>query len=218
METLEALAVFFKIPEKGRVKTRLAKEIGDDKALEIYKGLLLKTINLAETFHSIRQVKLFAFFDGKCLLRNTEFFNLKRAWRFIPQERGDLGIKLKRAGDLLLALNFKKVVMIGSDCPVISVEYLREAYANLEKYPVVIGPAKDGGYVLIGFNYLFKDRLFLLFDDLPFETTRLLEKTLKRLSPGDYYLLPGLFDIDTLEDYQNYLYQDSTAKDWLPNL
>ncbi len=206
METLEALAVFFKLPEKGRVKTRLAKKIGDDKALEVYKSLLSRTIDLAETLTSIRQVKLFAFFDGKSLPGNIEFFNLERAWRFIPQEGEGLGERLKGAGELLLGLSFEKVVIIGSDCPVIYREYLKEAYEKLEKYPVVIGPAKDGGYVLVGFNHLFKERLFLLFDNLPFETTQLLDKTLERLSPGDYYLLPELFDIDTLEDYLNHLY------------
>lgn len=205
METIEALALFFKIPEKGKVKTRLARVVGDEKALKIYEELLWKTIKTAESLFIQRRVKLFGFYKGEELIRVKKCFDLRINWILIPQEGKDLGERLKRAGELLLNLGFERVVFIGADCPLLSSEYLLLAFESLKSYPLVIGPSEDGGYVLVGFNHTFKNRLFLLFENLPFETSFLLERTLKRFNPNDFYLLSELFDIDTFEDYQKYL-------------
>ncbi len=205
MENLEVLSLFFKIPELGKVKTRIAKKIGKEEALNIYQYLLKTTVKTAEEFTFFRPVKLFGFYEGDHLNQIKKFFNFKMGWRFIPQEGKTLGERLKRAGEVLLNLEFKRVVFIGSDCPLVSVEYLHEAFQRLEKYSVVIGPSQDGGYVLLGFNESFKERLFLLFDNLPFETSKLFDKAVKRLSFNKFYILPQLFDIDTLEDWQKYL-------------
>ena len=205
MENLEALCLFFKIPEFGKVKTRLAREIGNKETLKIYQYLLKNSVKTAEELASIRPVKLFGFYKGNYLHDLKKFFNFKKNWRFLPQEGKTLAERLRRAGELLLNLNFKKIIFIGADCPLLSVDYFLEAYQALENYSVVIGPSQDGGYVLLGFNYNFKKRLFLLFDNLPFETSKLFEKTIKRLSSHDFYLLPDLFDIDTFEDWQKYL-------------
>jgi rSAM/selenodomain-associated transferase 1 len=205
METLEALGLFFKIPEKGKVKTRLAKDVGEEKALEIYKELLWKTVKISEHLFLQRRIKLFGFYGGERLARIKAFFNFNFNWSFLPQEGKGLGKRLKRAGELLLNFGFERIVFIGADCPFLSLDYLKSAFERLKDYPVVFGPSEDGGYVLLGFNFLFKNRLFLLFDYLPFETTKLLDKTLERLKPEDFSLLPTLFDIDTFEDFQKYL-------------
>lgn len=205
MEVLEALCLFFKVPEIGKVKTRLAKEIGKEEAFNIYQYLLKNSIKIAEALTAFRDVKLFGFYRGNNLSHFKKLFNFIMGWRFLPQEGKTLGESLKRAGECLLNIGFKKVVFIGADCPFISVDYLLESFQRLEKYSVVIGPSHDGGYVLLGFSDTFKDRIFILFDDLPFETSKLFDETLKRLSSNDFYLLPNLFDIDTLEDWQKYL-------------
>ncbi|MGC8872318.1 MAG: TIGR04282 family arsenosugar biosynthesis glycosyltransferase [Caldimicrobium sp.] len=204
MEDLKALVLFFKIPERKKVKSRLAKNLGEEMALTIYEDLLLKTVKTCEKFSKTSNVRLFAFYAGEKIEKIKKFFDFSLKWRFINQEGEGLGERLKRAGDFLFSIGFKVIVIIGADCPFIDEAYLDEAFAMLEEYPLVIGPSRDGGYVLIGFNDNMKKRLSIIFDNLPFETSKLFEETLKRISKNKIHLLPTLFDIDTPEDYRKF--------------
>jgi len=215
METLKALSLFFKIPEIGKVKTRLAREVGEERALWIYEELLKEVVKTCETFSEENSVSLFAFYHGSQFETLSQFFNFSSKWRFFPQVGKNLGERLKRAGELLLSLGFEKVVFLGGDSPLIDKLYLKSAFDVLEKFPLVIGPSRDGGYVLIGFNSSMKGRLSELFDALPFERESLLQETLKRFSEKEYLLLKTFFDIDTLRDFEDYL---KTEKGILTNL
>jgi len=205
METLKALSLFFKIPEFGKVKTRLAKEVGEERALWIYEELLKEVVKTCEAFSEENEVFLFAFYHGSQFEKLSQVFNFSSKWRFLPQVGKDLGERLKRAGELLLSLGFKKMIFLGGDSPLVDKPYLRSAFDILEKFPLVIGPSRDGGYVLIGFNSSMKGRLNELFDDLPFGGENLLQETLKRFSEKEFFLLKTLFDIDTLRDFKDYL-------------
>jgi len=205
METLKVLSLFFKIPEFGKVKTRLAKEVGEERALWIYEELLKEVIKTCEAFSEENEVFLFAFYHGSQFEKLSQFFNFSYKWRLFPQVGKNLGERLRRAGELLFSLGFEKIVFLGGDSPLIDKPYLKSAFDALEKFPLVIGPSRDGGYVLIGFNSSMKGRLNELFDDLPFGGESLLQETLKRFSKKEYLLLKPLFDIDTLRDFRDYL-------------
>ncbi|MFN3504990.1 MAG: TIGR04282 family arsenosugar biosynthesis glycosyltransferase [Caldimicrobium sp.] len=201
MELSKALALFFKVPEEGKVKTRLAKTLGKAFAIKVYKHLLKKTIC---TLENLKGVALFGFYSGKIILEGFSYFNFKKNWKIIPQEGNDLSEKLKVAVELLFALGYEKIVLIGADCPYLTPFYISLAFQKLEEYPVVIGPAKDGGYVLLGLTQNFPN-YHILFDGLPFETSELLKETLIRLPEKSFYLLPTLEDVDTFGDLLRYL-------------
>ncbi|MFN4196677.1 MAG: TIGR04282 family arsenosugar biosynthesis glycosyltransferase [Caldimicrobium sp.] len=197
----KALALFFKVPEKGQVKTRLAKTLGNSLALKVYKHLLKKTIRIVENLEGI---DLFGFYSGKLNWEVLSYFNHKKAWKIVPQVGIDFSEKLKGAVEQLFALGYEKIVLIGADCPYITTSYISLAFGKLGNYPVVIGPSKDGGYVLLGLSKNFLN-YSILFDGLPFETPDLLKETLLKLPEGLFYLLPLLEDIDTFGDLIRYI-------------
>uniref|UniRef100_A0A832LWU8 Glycosyltransferase n=1 Tax=Caldimicrobium thiodismutans TaxID=1653476 RepID=A0A832LWU8_9BACT len=204
VENLIALALFFKFPEKGKVKTRLASSLGKRGATFIYKYLLKQTIKNLEKFkeNARRESKLylFGFYEGRISSVDLGVFAFKQKWLFLPQVGKNLGERLFSGTKLLFELGFEGVILLGADCPFIDVPYLNQALEALRFCPIVIGPALDGGYVLLGVRQDFRENLPLLFQGLPFETSYLLKETLSRLPEGSCILLPPLFDIDYPKD------------------
>lgn len=191
------IALFVKPPVPGRVKTRLAKDIGDAAACSLY-------CRLAES--AITQVvacgtPLVLMYDG-CTPDQLPSNWVTPAWCCLPQQGADLGQRMAAAFSKLFADGAQQVVLIGSDIPGINCSYLQQAFQLLTDHDLVIGPALDGGYCLIGFN---RQRFTpTLFSTIPWSTERVLERSLARaaeagLSVG---LLPALRDIDTLTDLQ----------------
>lgn len=192
----QAIALFLKPPVPGRVKTRLAKDIGDDAACELYCRLVSHAIDNALACG----IPLVICHDG-----NQEDLPeswVASAWRCLPQQGADLGQRMAAAFSTLCAEGIKQVVLIGSDIPGTDRGYLQQAFQLLAAHDLVIGPALDGGYCLIGFNR--QSFMPSLFSNIPWSTEQVLELTLRSaarsgLSVG---LLPALRDIDTLEDLQ----------------
>lgn len=194
MDTFRLLLVFVKNPERGKVKTRLAATLGPDRALGVYKKLLSHTINAASQTNAVREVWYSSFVDENDTIP-PDFFDKKL------QPQGNLGAKMAYAFREGFENGFSKVVIIGSDCPGISSGLLEEAYRELDKHDLVIGPSKDGGYYLLGMNRYLPE----LFENIEWSTDRVLPVTLKRakslsLTVG---LLAELNDIDTEEDLQH---------------
>jgi len=188
----KALIVFIKNAEKGKVKTRLAATIGDEKALEIYQELL------AHTRHVSANTKV------DCLLFYSNYIEAEDAWdaerfRKFVQVGADLGERMKGAFELAFErYGYEQVAIIGSDCAELSEDTITAAFEKLEYHEVVIGPSTDGGYYLLGMNNLFKS----VFDNKHWSTSSVLEDTLVDIKNAGltYYLLPELTDIDTEED------------------
>jgi len=189
------IALFVKPPLPGRVKTRLARDIGDEAACSIYLALVERVLaNIAAS-----DLPLVIFYDGD----NAD--QLPLAWReaaqiCIPQQGGDLGERMANALGQLFSDGIEQAVLIGSDIPGLDAAYLHNAFRLLAGHDLVIGPAIDGGYCLIGFH----SSTFTppLFQQIPWSSGQVLELTLSaaeaaRLSVG---LLPPLRDIDTLDD------------------
>ena len=140
------LLIFVRAPEKGTVKTRMARTIGDEAALALYDCFVSDTLGLATR----------AGYPFVVCVHRLEARSAIAGWlgdhvRSVPQEGRDLGERMERALSDALS-GARRVVLMGSDSPGLPVEVLHEAFACLETYDAVIGPSVDGGYYLIGFS------------------------------------------------------------------
>lgn len=189
-----ALMIFVKNPELGRVKTRLAREIGDEKALKVYLRLRKMTI---ETASRVQNTDLQVWYSEYS--ETDDGIDPDRFSKKVQSGR-DLGERMKHAFQDLFDHGFRKGVIIGSDCPDLTHDLIEKAFKLLDDHPLVIGPARDGGYYLLGIREMHEE----LFDAIPWSTDQVLELTLSRakelgLSAG---LLETLSDLDTLEDLE----------------
>ncbi len=202
----KALIIFIKNPVKGKVKTRIARTIGDDAALDIYLQLSKIT---RENALLLRGVKLYLFYD--------DFINLNDEWSNQHFEKQlqtgyDLGERMLNAFDFVLKQHTTACI-IGSDCPTLSVEIMQQAFDKLDVFDTVLGPSTDGGYYLLGIKKkgnvgksddlsLLKD-LHHLFDDMVWSTENVLSNTIIRIKENHQivFLLPELTDIDEEVDW-----------------
>lgn len=190
------LIVFLRAPRIGNVKTRLAASIGDEAALAAYKRIaeeLLKNLN------GLSDVQIrFSPDDAETEIRGW----IGDCFEFSPQGKGDLGERLQRAFQENFSRGWERVVIIGSDCPDVALTDVETAWHSLTTCDVVLGPATDGGYWLIGLSC---PRLSL-FQNISWSTGRVLEETLGKISTANlsHRCLRTRSDIDTASDWQRY--------------
>jgi len=187
----KALIIFTKNPELGKCKTRLAETIGDNSALEIYKYLLKHTATVAKQISADRYV-----FYSETIQKNDVWD--ETIFRKKLQTKGDLGVKMENAFIDLFQMGYEKVIIIGSDLLDLKPQHITLAFDALNTTNVVIGPADDGGYYLLGLSKMNES----IFIDKPWSTSILLEETLKELQENNvpFTTLETLNDIDTFED------------------
>jgi len=191
------LIVFVKAPRPGAVKTRLAKILGADNACAAYHQLvetLLANIATVET------VEL-CFTPDEAKHEILPW--IRGSWQAIAQGGGDLGERLDRAFQGAFANGARRVLIIGSDCPEITISDLESAWSALEFHDVTLGPANDGGYWLIGLRAPQPS----LFREMPWSTGTVLRTTLDRCATAGLrvQLLRPLSDVDTEEDWRAFL-------------
>lgn len=146
-ENENALIIFIKNPQIGKVKTRLAATIGNEKALEVYQHLLKHTRNITENLEAEKYVFYSDFIDETDEWKN-EVYQKK-----IQSSEPDLGVKMWSAFCEMKEKKHEKVLIIGSDCLELTKEILENCFIQLIDNEVVIGKATDGGYYLIGFDF-----------------------------------------------------------------
>ena len=185
----EALIVFAKNPVHGNVKTRLAADIGDDKAFEIYLKLLYRTYANTKNLACDK----FLFLSEK---KDEDLFDEN----FIQylQKGNDLGEKMKNAFCEILTLGYDRIIIIGTDCPELDGKILTVAFEKLSEYDFVLGPANDGGYYLFG----LKSKSDYLFEDIEWSTEKVLQQTIDKMESQNrsFFLLKELTDIDNISD------------------
>ncbi|MEH6535099.1 MAG: TIGR04282 family arsenosugar biosynthesis glycosyltransferase [Psychroserpens sp.] len=191
--TKNALIVFARNPELGKCKTRLAKSLGDQSALDIYKYLLQHTANIAKNVDASRYVFYSDEINLNDIWSNT-YFSKKL------QTGNDLGRRMHNAFEELLNSGYEKVIIIGSDLLDLSEDIIEQAFQKLETNEVVIGPAEDGGYYLLGMKILHSE----VFKNKAWGSETVRKDTLKDLRNSHVYLLKELNDIDTFEDMKHY--------------
>lgn len=184
----ELMIVFVKNPVSGKVKTRLAKDIGDEKALEVYRQLIGRTKTAAA--HARADVMFYFSHD----LDDTIWPKSKSA----IQQGEDLGQRMRTAFEEGFKKGYDRICLIGSDLPDISSQLIDQAFQSLAFMDTVIGPSVDGGYYLIGLKRLIPE----IFENIEWSTNKVLEQTLEKLTKKkeSYFLLETKNDIDTLED------------------
>jgi len=187
-----SLHMLARAPVAGRVKTRLIPALGAQGACDLQQLLLERALQLPAHGFSERFLWLDDLPDA-----NLQAFAQRLGWTLVEQPAGDLGERMRRIATLGLAES-DAVILMGNDCPALDGDYLRAACGALQEQPVVIGPAEDGGYVLLGLRRIDA----ALFSDMPWGTERVFDMTLQRLQQLDWRtaLLPALWDVDRPED------------------
>lgn len=195
MQAKKSLLIFAREPLPGHVKTRLIPAIGESAAAELYEELLYRTLSI---FGNLLNIKKYLYCDSmdsdsSCCRRYADRFG----FLFETQQGNDIGERMYHALNDALEHN-DQAVLIGTDCPGYSDAYLEKAFALLDNHDAVIGPASDGGYVLIGIKKTHVD----LFNDIPWSTSKVLSATRERFKSLGWRWaeLETLHDIDVPAD------------------
>jgi rSAM/selenodomain-associated transferase 1 len=191
-----ALVVFARNPVQGRVKTRLAAAIGSAEAWRVYLRLLNRTLSTAA---GLAGIEISVWLDQGPPNEHCQKMLQRYGLPWHPQSGNDLGERMRDAINRSLK-DHSQIVLIGSDCPELDATYLARAFDALDRVDVVLGPANDGGYVLIG----ARRPIDSLFDDVPWGSDQVLARTLSRLGSANlsHHLLPALRDIDKPADLE----------------
>lgn len=187
------LMTFTRNPELGKVKTRLAKGIGEKAALEVYIKLLEHTKNVLQKINT-----------DKCVwysvsVRQNDIWP-DDSYQKKAQFGDDLGERMRNAFKDAFQQDYEKVIIIGSDLYDLQPKHIEEAITALDTHDVVIGPAQDGGYYLLGMKTLHEKA----FTPKNWGTETVLADTLHDLDIQTIHLLETLNDIDHAEDLEPY--------------
>lgn len=188
------LLIFTKNPIPGTVKTRIGREKGHETAVLVYKKLLEYTRDVALALDAVPTTVYF----NKEIIKEGIWSGSRFDRRL--QVEGDLGKKMAAAFKENFQQGEDKLILIGSDCAEIKAQEIQEAFDYLDDYDVVLGPALDGGYFLIG----MKKMHLSLFENMPWSSDSLLIETEKVLNSNKlgYVLLETKSDIDFWEDWE----------------
>ncbi|WP_121354314.1 TIGR04282 family arsenosugar biosynthesis glycosyltransferase [Flavisolibacter nicotianae] len=187
----EALVIFTKNPEAGKVKTRLAATIGNDAALAVYKELLWRTIAATQYL----PVDKFVYYSNHA--EQEDVWNTNQYYKEV-QQGSDLGERMKNAFASIFSKGYTKAVIIGTDCPALNENIVQGAFGKLADVDVVVGPAYDGGYYLLGMKRCYH----LLFENMNWSTANVLPETISRCKNEGllFQLLQTLHDVDEEKD------------------
>ena len=186
------LIIFTRNPELGKVKTRLAKSIGDKSALEIYKFLLKHTHDITSQISVTKQVHY------SVKIRENDLWN-SNVYIKKQQIGDDLGLRMMYAFEQGFNEGYKRIIIIGSDIYNLSQTDIESAFSALKDQDYVIGPAEDGGYYLLGMKQMNK----LVFQQKYWGTNTVLQDTLSDLKDESVKMLSIRNDVDIYEDIKN---------------
>jgi hypothetical protein len=192
---------FVKSPQPGHVKTRLAEDVGSDEATDIYRHLVQRLVRQFPADLNLRVC--FTPAEEEETVREWLAPQLDARdidWQLEPQFEGDLGQRMSAAFAMAFADGAEKVLIIGSDTPGVNTSHFQETWDALDEVDVVIGPARDGGYYLLGLRSYCSD----LFENVPWSSEETLDTTMERAMEAGLEVswLEELNDIDTLEDWK----------------
>ncbi len=187
------LLIFTRNPEFGKVKTRLARDIGHQAALDIYKFLLAHTVKICTPLDTEKAVYYSEEIPNNDLW-NAAVFQKKK------QVGEDLGERMQNAFAEGFHLGYSKIIIIGSDLYDIETKDLEQAFNVLNNHEIVIGPAEDGGYYLLGMKQLHPK----LFKNKNWGTATVLQDTINELKKSNYKLLEKRNDVDLYSDIKDH--------------
>jgi len=193
--TMNTLIIFLKYPEAGKVKTRLAEDIGADKAADLYSSMAMKIIdNTADPENYITTV----FYDPPSKLKEIRDWIGEKEVQFSPQTGKTLGDKISNAFKEVFDNGSDKAVIIGTDCIDVTSDTINHTVDMLNQNDIILGPAEDGGYYLLG----LKKHIPQIFEKIDWSTDCVLNQTIEKLNKHKlkYHLLKTLRDIDDVYD------------------
>jgi rSAM/selenodomain-associated transferase 1 len=192
----EQLIIFTRYPEPGRTKTRLIPALGAAGAADLHRRMTEQAMATARQFATRQAVALEVLYSGgdAALMQQWLGANL----RLRAQSDGDLGARMREAFHEAFQQGCERVVIIGTDCPGITLRTLAAAFAALRQNDLALGPASDGGYYLIGLSRAIPQ----LFDGILWGTDSVLRHTLQIAKAADLRcsLLEQLDDVDRPQD------------------
>lgn len=195
--------LFLKAPVPGKVKTRLAAEVGKDEATAVYRRLVENQLRNIPPQWRARVA-----YDPPDALEDFHIW-LGTKLEYRPQAKGDLGDRLATAVNQAFREGAKTVFCVGGDCPNLCPEQFTQAHTLLlERNDVVFVPAEDGGYVLAGLRAPCPE----IFEDIPWSAPDTLRVSIKRAETAGRRVarMPTLFDIDTRADLERAVRENST--------
>ena len=208
---IDRLIIFVKWPEKGKVKTRLAADLGEDAVYELYKCFVE---DLLDTVANTGIQPLISFHP-------EEAEDKVRAWlgsgySYVPQVGAELGERMKNAFSQVFSDGVSQAVLIGSDFPDFPAAIIKDAFSSLKRDDAVIGPARDGGYYLIGFRR--KGFLPSIFDGIPWSTDAVFARTIDILQKEGRRVsrMPFWNDIDRPGDLAGLIERNMNNKSACP--
>ncbi|PIA78417.1 hypothetical protein BFR04_02445 [Gaetbulibacter sp. 4G1] len=198
--TKELIIVFVKNIKLGKVKTRLAKTIGNQGAFEVYSELVKITENATKNIPIDKRI-----YFSDAVIKSKWGAHYKAV-----QEGNNLGERMKNAFIKGFEDGYNRIVLIGSDLPEINSSHIKNGLQALKTNNVVFGPAIDGGYYLVGMTKMYD----FIFDNKPWSQSNLLDVTSKELKQNNtsFALLNSLNDIDTFEDLEASAFYKSNIK------
>lgn len=188
-----ALIIFVRHPELGKVKTRLAKDIGNEKALYVYNLLLGHTRQVT----TLLTCQKFVYYTDQVIEHDSWALP---GYTKRQQFGDDLGARMSNAFKELFDQGFERVMIIGSDCYQLQTAIVEQAITSLSETDVVIGPTFDGGYYLLGSNHYIPE----LFIDKAWSTAQVTSQTINTVKNCKltYTVLPKLHDVDEVADLE----------------
>jgi rSAM/selenodomain-associated transferase 1 len=188
------LGIFAKQPTPGHVKTRLAAATSPEFAAQVADAMLRDTLDRLAAIDAERWL---VFTPNDTSPTMIQFAGER--YQLISQGDGDLGQRLERFFRARMCEGANRVVVVGADSPTLPVDFVVQAFDEMQRADVVLGPANDGGYYLIGCTR----RVPAAFDGIDWGSSTVLSETIARLDAATRFAqLPTWYDVDTLEDWQ----------------
>lgn len=198
--TRRCLIIFAREPLPGRVKSRLAADVGDEAAVELYEAMLLDVLEISRGLTGIESV---VFWD--CAAESLPLLSERFGCQSRRQADGDLGQRMQAAFAEMFSAGFESCCIIGSDAPDLPPDCIKRAFEILESGQsyVVFGPSSDGGYYLLGLKQIFPQ----LFREITWSSPFVLQQSLTAAQAAGAVpaLLPVWHDIDTRQDLNSFL-------------
>lgn len=201
------ILLFVKYPKKGMVKKRLAQDISEKIVVNLYKEFVKDTIS---TINQIKTPLIICYYPPTNLLKFQKW--LGSQYTYIAQRGENLGERMVHCFTEVFTKEYQKAILIGSDSPDIPKKILTTALKQLKTNDIVLGPATDGGYYLIGFN----KETFLpqLFENMSWSEKTVFTQTKEKIEKTKYKLniLPIWSDIDTIQDLHDFIQRNKKTQ------
>jgi uncharacterized protein len=195
----DCLIIFTRYPEAGKVKTRLIPALGAAAAADLHQRMVEHTLEKARALRQCKKLAIEVWFTGGNIAQMQDW--LGTDVNYEPQPGGDLGDRLIAAFKTAFTKGQTSVVIVGTDCPDLNSTLLEKSFDVLQQHELVLGPAIDGGYYLVGLGRFVPE----LFEEIAWSTQAVLEQTLAITQQLDLepVLLECLSDVDLPQDLEN---------------